>query len=1064
MVASSDIEGTVDPAPPGAHGGGFQMPAAGTARFYALAAGGAALVAAGALSYVFRGQISGAAESAAGHVLWAAGLGVAPVGLWLAAFLAAAWMGRSPLSNLRPWAAALALVLASVVAMSAFTTSYGSPLDPLTNRGEVSLGGGLAERATLGSAWLAALEAAALTALAVAIISPALAKAGALRMGALGRRAWAVSYPAALGLLALGGAAAAALSVRAARGARGGGSALASNLARRPEGAGSRYGGAARPDPVPMAVGGSDHGPADRHLDAATGTAYTGGYAAATALASDSLGGRPGADAGYAGGFSEALASERRAAGPTIEDDLDDDGFPQTFAPEHLDDPAIDDGLDQVDADSITEGGLLAADPPQIHEPEHLDDDPSIEGGLLAANLPQTLELEHLDTDVPGDDGLPAADLPQTLELEHLGDDLPGDDGLSAADIPQTLELEHLDDGLPGANGSGFPEVLAPVLAGNGPLAPSAQEEGGPLGAGGAAGQSEAPALTEATAGAADPPAAPPAATNGVKVNRFWDGPAPAVAIPEQVPETETAPDPAEEAEIAEEAAAATPEVPILDGWASKWKLPDLSMLVDKPVKGITQEEMDETSVNIRDTLADYGVEVEVRMTQPGPAVTMYGLEPGWVRRYKLENATDDLGRPVLNEAGRPVRRRVETKTRVKVDTILQREKDLALALQTSSMRIESPIMGTSLVGIEVPNSRPELVTLRYVMKSPEFRELRKKAALPIALGKGSGGDTAVLDMARLPHLLVAGATGSGKSVCLNTIVSCLTMEKSPSELRMLLIDPKRVELTPYNGIPHLLTPVVVETDTVVPLLKALINEMFKRYRHLEQEGVRNIASYNAKATEKMPYLVLIVDELADLMMTSSMEVEQALCRLAQLGRATGIHLVIATQRPSVDVLTGLIKANFPSRIAFGVTSQIDSRTILDTAGADKLLGRGDMLYQPIDASRPARVQGVFISDEEVRELVDYWKTTRWAPLPEVGLEVAEEGDGDAGGASASTGDDLMDRAIELAIKQRKLSTSLLQRRLRIGYPRAARLMDELEEQGIVGPSDGSKSRDVIID
>ena len=314
-----------------------------------------------------------------------------------------------------------------------------------------------------------------------------------------------------------------------------------------------------------------------------------------------------------------------------------------------------------------------------------------------------------------------------------------------------------------------------------------------------------------------------------------------------------------------------------------------------------------------------------------------------------------------------------------------------------------------------------------------------------------------------MPHLLVAGATGSGKSVCLNTIVSCLIAENSPSELRLLLIDPKRVELTPFNGIPHLLTPVTVETAEVVPLLKALINEMLKRYKHMEQSGARNISSYNSKTKEKMPYLVVVIDELADLMMTSSVELEQSLCRLAQLGRATGIHLIIATQRPSVDVLTGLIKANFPSRIAFGVTSQIDSRTILDSVGAEKLLGRGDMLYHPIDASRPSRVQGVFISDSEITKLVDYWKNVNWPPIPEMDFNLALDEDKAEGIDINEAGDELLDKAIALANSERKLSTSFLQRRLRVGYPRAARLMDELEEQGIVGPSDGSKSRDVII-
>ena len=282
--------------------------------------------------------------------------------------------------------------------------------------------------------------------------------------------------------------------------------------------------------------------------------------------------------------------------------------------------------------------------------------------------------------------------------------------------------------------------------------------------------------------------------------------------------------------------------------------------------------------------------------------------------------------------------------------------------------------------------------------------------------------------------------------------------------MRLLLIDPKRVELTPYNGIPHLLTPVVVETNKVVGLLKGLIQEMMDRYRLMEQVGVRNIEAYNKRVPEKMPLLVVAVDELADLMMTAAFDVEQSLCRLAQLGRATGIHLIVATQRPSVDVVTGLIKANFPSRVSFGVTSQIDSRTILDTAGADRLLGRGDMLYLPLDASKPVRAQNVFISDREIEGLVSFWKTTPRAVVPDVTLRPTEDvqpEDEDAGQENDAR-DELLDKAIELANSYSKFSTSMLQRKLRIGYPRAARLMDQLEEQGIVGPSDGSKSRDVI--
>ncbi len=503
--------------------------------------------------------------------------------------------------------------------------------------------------------------------------------------------------------------------------------------------------------------------------------------------------------------------------------------------------------------------------------------------------------------------------------------------------------------------------------------------------------------------------------------------------------------------------------LPLLDKWRNLWVLPKRTLLVDKPPQTVPVSEMAETSKNIQQTLNDYGVEVEVKMTRPGPTVTMYGIEPGWIRKYKQENAIDNAGKVILDDTGKIVKRKVESKTRVKVDTIMQREKDLALALQTSSIRIESPVLGTSLVGIEVPNASPSLVTIRSVMDNNTFGNLSKSGKLPIALGKSTGGDDVVLDLINMPHLLVAGARGSGKSVCLNTIVSCLIAENSPSELRLLLIDPKRVELTPFNGIPHLLTPVTVETGEVVPLLKALINEMLKRYKHMEHSGSRNISSYNSKSKEKMPYLVVVIDELADLMMTSSVEVEQSLCRLAQLGRATGIHLIIATQRPSVDVLTGLIKANFPSRIAFGVTSQIDSRTILDSVGAEKLLGRGDMLYQPIDASRPSRVQGVFISDSEITKLVDYWKNINWPPIPEMDFNLVLDEDKIENADISEAGDELLDKAIALANSERKLSTSFLQRRLRIGYPRAARLMDELEEQGIVGPSDGSKSRDVII-
>ena len=541
-------------------------------------------------------------------------------------------------------------------------------------------------------------------------------------------------------------------------------------------------------------------------------------------------------------------------------------------------------------------------------------------------------------------------------------------------------------------------------------------------------------------------------AVTPAKFNRFWNEPRQSPVLEET----------AEESEAAEQEPVETEEVdadpaPVEEFEVKAWAKPPMDLLEDAPESAISEQDIRDTAETIVRTLTEYGVEVSIGQVRPGPTVTMYGLTPGWVRRTKQVKEKDEEGNQI-------VRQEETNKTRVKVDSILSREKDLALALKTPSIRIETPVMGTSQVGIEVPNPNPSMVAERMVMESAGFKKLRSKAALPVALGKGSGGETEVIDLARMPHLLIAGSTGSGKSVCLNAIISCLIMEKSPEEVRLLLIDPKRVELTPYNGIPHLLTPVVVETDKVVGLLKGLIQEMMDRYRKFESAGARNIEIYNQKGSERMPYIVVAVDELADLMMTAAFDVEQSLCRLAQMGRATGIHLVIATQRPSVDVVTGLIKANFPSRVAFAVSSQIDSRTILDTAGADKLLGRGDMLYLPIDASTPRRIQNVFISDREIEKLVTFWRSTPRGPRMPLHLRIVREEENgheaaaeDSGGGKSEE-DLLMDKAIELGRSYSKLSTSLLQRRLRIGYPRAARLKDDLEERGIIGPSG-----DVII-
>ena len=489
------------------------------------------------------------------------------------------------------------------------------------------------------------------------------------------------------------------------------------------------------------------------------------------------------------------------------------------------------------------------------------------------------------------------------------------------------------------------------------------------------------------------------------------------------------------------------------------WKTPPLDMLSDAPENPVSEEDQRTTAQTIERTLGEYGIEVHVRQVKPGPTVTMYGLEPGWNRRYKDVREKDQNGQVKLDEDGRPIITRVENKTRVKVGSIVAREKDLALALAASSLRIEAPVPGEAVVGIEVPNANPSTVTLRSAMQSDVYTRLRSKAPLPIALGKGSGGEVVVTDLTRMPHLLIAGATGSGKSVCINAVISCLLMEKSPEDLRLLLIDPKRVELNPYNGIPHLLKPTVVEAEEAVSLLKGLINEMFRRYKEFEEIGARNIQAYNKKSSEKMPYIVVVIDELADLMMTSQYEAENSICRLAQLGRATGIHMVVATQRPSVNVVTGLIKANFPSRISFAVASQVDSRTILDSAGAEKLLGRGDLLFLPLDGLKPKRAQGVFISDQEVEGIVRHWATVEWPPVAEISLEVDEEDQDD--NDDDFPRDELLDKAVELANSHTRLSTSLLQRKLRIGYPRAARLMEQLEDEGIVIPGEPGKPREV---
>ncbi|MCH7620344.1 MAG: hypothetical protein IH870_00435 [Chloroflexi bacterium] len=464
----------------------------------------------------------------------------------------------------------------------------------------------------------------------------------------------------------------------------------------------------------------------------------------------------------------------------------------------------------------------------------------------------------------------------------------------------------------------------------------------------------------------------------------------------------------------------------------SKWKLPPLNLLIPAQPRTISQAPLLQMAKLIESTLADHGVMVEVKDIKAGPRVVRFGLVPGWQQR-RGEAGKDD----------------VLEGSKIKVQSILAREKDLALALKTPDLRIEAPVPGEALVGLEVPAPFPAEVALRSLMDVPDFRKISSKGGLPIALGEDTGGNPVVTDLVSLPHLLIAGATGSGKSVCLNSIVASLLFTKPPDQLRIVMVDPKRVELTPFNGIPHLISPVIVDVEEVNPTLRALIAEMLRRYKLMEEIGTRNISGYNAKAKEPMPYLVLIVDELADLMMTGGFEMEQNLVRLAQLGRAVGIHLVLATQRPSVNVVTGLLKANVPARVAFAVASQVDSRVILDTVGAEKLLGKGDMLLLNNDSPKPRRVQGALVYDEEIDRVVEFWLQQKGPPLPVISLEEPDDLPDD----QDEVDDRILDSARELAIRNPRLSSSFLERRLRIGVQKSAQVMEVLEEEGLVIPN-----------
>ena len=488
-------------------------------------------------------------------------------------------------------------------------------------------------------------------------------------------------------------------------------------------------------------------------------------------------------------------------------------------------------------------------------------------------------------------------------------------------------------------------------------------------------------------------------------------------------------------------------------GVAEKGKLPPVDLL-DKVGAETTFSEADndERARRIEEALASYGVEAKVAQINPGPSVTQFGIEPGWERKYRRVMERDQNGKPKLDKDGKPIEKQEEvSKTRVKVERITALANNLALALASPSIRIEAPVPGKSLVGIEVPNTTTSVVRMRGVIESSAFQKVRAKSNLALALGKGSAGESVAADLGKMPHLLIAGETGSGKTVCISSIITCLLMQNQPSDLRLLLIDPKRVELTSFAGIPHLMSPVVVEMEKAIDVLRRVNREMDNRFNKFAAVGVRNVEGYNHSMliTEPMPYLVVVIDELAHLMMSAAEVVEPAICRLAQLSRATGIHLIVATQRPSVDVVTGLIKANFPTRIAFAVTSIVDSRTILDGAGAEKLLGRGDMLYLPPDAAKPKRLRGCFASDPEIDRVVKFWMQRQdLYPAPTEDTVVKAFASMQVDDTKGE--DPLLATARRLAKDGAHMSTSLLQRRLHVGYPRAARIMDTLEQEGIV--------------
>ncbi len=488
-----------------------------------------------------------------------------------------------------------------------------------------------------------------------------------------------------------------------------------------------------------------------------------------------------------------------------------------------------------------------------------------------------------------------------------------------------------------------------------------------------------------------------------------------------------------------------SPYLVVVDGW----RLPPIDIL-DKGIEvDYGQTDNLQRAKLIEDALVSYGVNAKVVQINVGPTVTQFGVEPGWDIKTKRVQERDEDGAVSTREEE-------VSRTRVKVERITSLANDLALALAAPTIRIEAPVPGKPVVGIEVPNTSFSIVSLRGVIESNPFQKILARSSLALALGQGAGGEAISGDLVKMPHLLIAGATGSGKTVCLNAVICCLLMYNTPFDTKFIMIDPKRVELTSFNSLPHLATPVIVDTQKALNTMRWLNQEMDKRYQKLAATGSRNIDGYNKnrQGSEKLPNLILIIDELADLMMAGFDEVEHILCRLAQLARAVGIHLVVATQRPSVDVVTGLIKANFPTRISFAVTSQVDSRTILDIGGAEKLLGRGDMLYMPTEAAKPKRLQGCFVSEPEVERLVYFWGNQKPEEVPGQ-LKIEDMRPLVTAVKDSYPEDPLLEAAKQLAEEYSSISTSFLQRKLHIGYPRAARLMEQLEEEMGKGEGEG---------